>query len=361
MIKKKPPPEYNIGIIGCGKTGKDLFEFLTGFRFHVTLVCRTDEAVEKLANTFRKKQNRALKYRLTDPGTYNFRNQNTIITSDLNLLKNCHLVIEAISENADRKKELFRQIEPVVSPDCMLASNTSSIPPDELFKELKMPGRCLGLHFFFPVTMKNFVEINVAVKTGNKTVLKVEDFLKSIKKNFLVLTGNDHFIINRMFLKVQAGCCQLLQEGILDVSEIDALVKDRLFPAGIFNFFDQVGNDVMLQSVKNYLRYENDPGFFLPLIECLEEKVGEGRLGKKTKSGFYDYPLKTSSNETVSFNEPEIKNVLQKITGWCLDGIFDVLYRSVCSKSELEQIVKEYLMVEKSPFELAGEIGYVSK
>ncbi len=349
--------EYKIGIIGCGTTGKGLFDFLRGFPFHIVMVCRTEEAAGQFDKSFERQLNRAVKFNLINRETFNSHRLKTVITSDTGMLAECNLIIETITENADKKKKLFRQLESIVSQECILTSNTSSIFPDELFSEMKYPERCVGLHFFFPVSMENFVEINVARQTGDKTIESIKDFLKSIRKNHLVLTGKNHFMINRIFLKMQAGCCRILQEEKVNVTQIDEIVRKNLFSAGIFRFFDTVGNDVMLQSVKNYLHYEDDPDFFLPLVECLEEKVSQGNLGKKTKSGFYTYPLKTWSDESESLDETVKRALLQKITGWYLDGVYDALKRNICSKDELEQIVKEYLMVEKSPFELAGERG----
>ncbi len=349
-------PEYNIGIIGCGKMGKDLFDFLCSFPFQIILICKTDEAVGQVENAFQKKQKRALKYQLIDQDAFDFRDQNTVITSDLKHLNNCNLVIETITENSDKKKKLFKLLEPILSSDCILTSSTSSIPPGELFTGLANEENCLGLHFFFPVRMKDIVEVNVAKSTSINTVSFVKNFLKRIGRTSIVLQTKDHFIINRIFLKMQAGCSQLLEEGKHTVQEIDSLIKENLFPIGVFEFFDIVGNDVMLQSVKNYMQYEMDRAFYQALIALLEQQVTAGKLGVKSKSGFYEYPLLKSEQLFV-----EIPEVLQKITHWYLDGIFDTYEESICTKDELEHIVKEYMMIEKSPFELADEIGYNPK
>ena len=356
MISK---PEYRIGIIGCGKMGRDLFEFLVGFPFHITLVCKTDKAVEEITNSFEKKQKRALKYQLTDQGTFDFHNQNTIITSDQKLLEPCDLVIETITEDLNKKRGLFKQLNQTLSMDCVLASNTSSIPPDKLFAGMTNKENCLGLHFFFPVGMKDIAEVNLTKDTSNKTVLLVKDFLKKIGKSPIVLTKNNHFIINRIFLKMQAGCCQLLQEGKWSVYEIDALVKEHLFPIGVFEFFDYVGNDVMLQSVNNYIKYEADPRFFQALIEILDQKVKESKLGKKSNSGFYKNPLRKTTQNLEE--KADMLEALQEITHWYLDGVFDTYKKTICTKDELEHIVKEYMMIEKNPFKLAGELGYTPK
>jgi len=355
-MTKITPPEYNIGIIGCGKMGKDLFDFLCGFPFQITLVCKTDEATEQTKNIFGKKQKRALKYQLIDQDVFDFREQNTVITADLEQLKNCNLVLETISESIHKKKKLIQLLEPILSSDCILASNTSSILIDKLFTGIANKENCLGLHFFFPIAMKDIVEMNVTTNTSKKTVFFIRGFLKKLERTSIVLSTKEHFIINRIFLKMQAGCCQLLEEGKYSIQEIDELIKTNLFPVGVFEFFDHVGNDVMLQSVRNYVQYESNQAFYQPLIVLLEQKVREGKLGVKSNSGFYEYPLKKSSQIRVV-----MPDVLQKITHWYLDGVFDAYEKNICSKEELEHIVEEYMMIEKSPFELAGEIGYTSK
>jgi 3-hydroxybutyryl-CoA dehydrogenase len=355
----KSQDTYLVGIVGCGKMGKDLFDFLSGFSFYLTLVCKSEESVEQMKKVFEKKQKRALKYQLIDQDEYDFRNKNTMITSDLNQLASCNLVIESISEDIQLKRDLYNTLEVIISKDCIIASNTSSIAPDQLFKKAFHKDRCVGLHFFSPLAVKDLAEINVSEKTDEKTVLRIQEFLNEIGKFHLVLYGKDHFLINRIFLKMQAGCCQIIKEEKYQVHEIDELVTYGLFPIGIFEFFDHVGNDVMLRSVKNYIKYENDPLFYQPMMDLFEAKVNDGKLGIKTFSGFYEYPRK----KIVPDIEPEKKmdHVLQQITHWYLDGVFNTVTNSICTNDEMGHIVNAYMMVEKNPFDLAKEVGYTAK
>lgn len=339
--------------------GKDLFEFLRCYNFHVIMVCKSEVSVEQLKISFDKSQKRALKYHLIDQDQHEFRLQQTTITTDLNQLINCNLIIEAVTENLKLKKALFKQLELVIPKDCIITSNTSSISPDRLFKKMLFPERYIGLHFFFPVQMKDFVEINVSKNTSDETLERVKDFLIEIGKFHLELHERDHFLINRIFLKMQTGCCRILEEGKHDVNEIDDVIKAGLFPIGVFEFFDHVGLDIMLQSVKNYMQYESDPLSYQPLIEALEAKVKAGKLGKKTASGFYEYPRK----ENVSDAEWEVNNdhLLQQITHWYLEGVFKAVSNSACTKAEIAHVIKSYMMVEKNPFDLAQEVGYTPK
>jgi len=352
-------PEYNIGIVGCGKMGRDLFEFLVGFPFELTLVCKDENNCLYIQNIFDKKQKRALKYGLINQDFFSFRDQNTLISASLNVLEECDLVIECISESMQQKKALYSELSKIVNQKCVLASNTSSISPDKLFNELPNKKNCLGLHFFNPVVMKKTVEINLAIKTSKSALTFAEKFLDRIEKKYLVLKGESLFIMNRIFLKLQAGCCRLLYDGDLGTNEIDELIKAHLFPVGVFEFFEHVGYEVMLESVKNYVIYEQVPDFYQPLIYYLERKIYEGDLGVRIKTGRHEPSAEEPVIHRVSSSDQA--NLLDKIYHWYIDGVFMAYHQKLGSKDEIATFVMDYLMVDKSPFELAEEIGYAPK
>jgi len=114
----------------------------------------------------------------------------------------------------------------------------------------------------------------------------------------------------------------------------------------------------MLQSVNNYVHFEADHEFYHALIEALKQKVNQGKLGIKSNSGFYDYPVAIGQKPLEISDSTEL---VKKITAWYLDSVHDVLNSGICSKEELEHITREYMMVEKSSFDLAKEIGYSPK
>ena len=351
-------PESKIGIIGCGKMGRDIFNFLTQFPFRLTLICKSESAVNLLKDEFIKQQNRRLKYGLIDSETFNFRKAHTNFTTSLSQLKNAGLIIESVTEELELKRKLFIQAQKIIAKDCIIATNSSSISPDHLFAEISGPERGLGLHFFYPIAQKDIVEVNLAKMTSEKTLSIANFFLQEINKFHITLSYPHHFIMNRIFLRMQAGCGQLLDDGVASVDEIDGLIKSRLFPVGVFEFFDHVGNDVMLESVHNYLIYESDQDFFRPLLKILEQKVQQGELGVKSNVGFYKYPAPLKNQITETLNQPKL---LKRITHWYLDGVYHAHRFAGLSKRELEHIVKEYMLIEKSPFELASEVGYTPK
>lgn len=344
-------PEYRIGIIGCGKMGSELFDFLSGFPFELTMICETEEQIAKLENSFSKKQQRALKYGVIDNDFFVFRQRNTMISVEYNKLDKADLVIETVTEDLDIKRKLFKELSSIVLPGCIVASNSSSIPPQNIFAGLNNEKNCLGLHFFSPVSIKSIVELNLCDNTSEDAIGYITRFLERIDKKYIKLTGNELFLINRIFLKLQAGCCHALLSEDIGTYEIDELIKSNLFPIGVFEFFEHVGLEVMLHSVKNYLNFEYDKTFYQPLVAYLNDRIYEGGLDLRVKKGGYN-----SANTTYDRVE-----MVDKMYKWYLDGVFAALESGACSKEDLEFIVRDYMMTEKSPFELAKEIGYTYK
>jgi 3-hydroxyacyl-CoA dehydrogenase len=174
-----------------------------------------------------------------------------------------------------------------VPPGCIITSKSSSIIPSELNPSEQRKDKFVGLHFFYPVALRDIAEIIVTPDTSEETLHRVVFFLNSIRRRFLVLKEKESFILNRIFLAFQLEAFRLVNEKKASIHQIDKLVKEHFFPTGVFEFFDSVGLDVMLESVKNYSRTDPEPENYHPLIAHLQSLVSSGRLGTKTKCGFY--------------------------------------------------------------------------
>ena len=353
--------EYTIGIVGCGKMGTNLFHFLAGFPFSLVLICKSPGASEKIRQTFKRKLERSLKHGLTDRVTYDYRLSNTIISQSLKDLKDCDLVIESISENLEFKKELFQNLDQIVSETCILASNSSSFSPEDLIPHERRKHNTIGLHFFYPVALTDLAEVNTLNTTSPETIAFIKSFLNRINKFYLVFSETANFTINKMFLKLQAGCCLLHQQYGLSYARIDTIIKETLFPVGVFEFFDHVGIDTMHAAVTNYLKNFAGEQFYYPLIDELETLYKQGKLGKKSGEGFYQYQ-NTITPDSLHGKDlqqeiltGEIKNMLYQ---WYLEPVYQVVSNNICTKAEIDHIVKEYMNASQSPFVLAQHTGY---
>jgi len=185
--------------------GTNLFYYLLDFGFKLIWICHPSANIDKIRNTFEKKIKRSFDNGLMDEQHVTFLLNSIVISSDPTVLSPCDLIIEAISEDLELKKELFRAIDPVVSRNCILASNSSSIRPSELIPSESRKDKFIGIHFFYPIALKNIVEFITTADTSRKTKDFVKNFLYIIKRNWLLLNEKNSFILKSELGKAGPG------------------------------------------------------------------------------------------------------------------------------------------------------------
>jgi 3-hydroxybutyryl-CoA dehydrogenase len=334
-----------VGIIGEGKMGTNLFYYLLDFGFSLVWICSKDANIDKIIKSFSKKIKRSLDAGIIDEITYSDLQIKTIISSDLQHLKDCDLIIEAIPEDIGLKQQLFMKLEQLTSGDCIFASNSSSFNPSELSISLSGKNRFTGLHFFYPVSLKNMVEFIVSDNTSMVVIEKVKQFLSVIKRDHLYLKEKDSFILNKIYLDFQNEAFLIVLEENLSISQMDALIKTFLFPIGVFDFCDSVGNDIMLEAVRNYTREYTDKAHFLKFTHELERLVNENRFGIKNGAGFYTYPFE-ATDDGFSLNDLRqdvVQRTIDRLQITMTDSIKKFSSRSGISSYILNNAMKEYL------------------
>ena len=342
-----------ISVIGEGKMGSSIFLYLNGFDFLLTWLCSSEAEKEKAQKIFDKKTKFLFQSGAITEAEFALKSETTKITALIDDMKDCDLVIEAIWEDVGVKKTFFGSIDKVVNSDCIFTTNSSSILPSLLIPSESRKDKFAGLHFFFPVPLKNVVELIPCNSTSLKTIEALDQFLKKIKKKTLLQDEAHAFILNCLFLDFQAGAYRIFHEGRLSYKEIDDLVKQYFFPIGVFEFFDQVGNDIMLSSISNYVAKLHDKEFYAPILIKLKELVGSGRLGVKTKRGFYNYPPDVSDTGN-DFHEREFEDykhsATERLKGYYKQSVLSVIELKLCSCEELAEAVKDYMGMDTNPF-----------
>ncbi|MHC8381864.1 3-hydroxyacyl-CoA dehydrogenase PaaH [Pseudomonas sp. LB3P14] len=204
-------------------------------------------------------------------------------------LADADLVIEAIVENLEVKRDLLRQLEAVCSPDCILASNTSSLSITSLAAGLEHQGRMIGMHFFNPAPLMALVEIVSGLASDPVLVACLYETAKAWGKQPVYARSTPGFIVNRVARPFYAESLRLLQEGAADCATLDALIRDAGgFRMGAFELTDLIGHDVNYAvTCSVFDAYYGDFRFQPSLIQ--KELVDAGRLGRKSGFGFYDY------------------------------------------------------------------------
>jgi 3-hydroxyacyl-CoA dehydrogenase/enoyl-CoA hydratase/3-hydroxybutyryl-CoA epimerase len=295
IVKKDPGVEnyagsihefHKIGVLGAGLMGGGIAQLMA----HNDLPARMKDinlaAVAKGMEAAAKVFGEAVKKRRMKPKEMQDKMALISGTTDYSGFKNLDLVIEAIVEILDVKKKVFAEIDAIVPPHCILASNTSSLSITEMAKATQRPDKFAGLHFFNPVHRMPLVEVIRGESTSDETIASLVAFAKKIGKTpIVVMKDSAGFLVNRILGTYMAEAGRTLKEGAT-IEQIDeALVKFGM-PMGPINLFDEVGLDVAAK-VSHIL--ENAFGSRMAGEGMMDKIVETGRLGKKNGKGFYIY------------------------------------------------------------------------
>jgi len=198
------------------------------------------------------------------------------------------LIIEAVIEVMDAKKEVFEQLDRVCPPSTIFASNTSSLTIIEIAAATKRPDRFAGLHFFNPPVVMQLVEVVKAITTSDATVETLRAFVTRLGHTPVVCKDTPGFIVNRLMIPIMLEAIRALEQGVATADDIDKAVKLGLrHPMGPFELIDYTGLDINLHVANTFFDEFRDPAWAPPPL--LKRMVLAGHLGVKTGKGFYEY------------------------------------------------------------------------
>lgn len=278
-----------IAVIGSGTMGQGIAQICAAAGYNV-LLYDIESALLKTALS-RVRKNLEL---LVERGKLPASDIQTTLTrinpvTDFRQLQ-VDLVIEAVIENLDVKQKIFQEIEKLNDPDCILTTNTSSIPVTRIGAVLKHPQRFAGLHFFNPAPVMKLVEIVRGGATSDTTVQLLKDFSLRLNKQFVLAQDSPGFIVNRVARHFYLEPLKILEEQVADFRTVDTLLKSTGFKMGPFELMDLIGIDVNLSVTQSmYNSFNQEPKFRPSRIQ--QQKVDAGHLGRKTGLGFYEYGL----------------------------------------------------------------------
>ena len=279
----------NVLVIGSGVMGSGIAQLLSINKIKTTI---TDVSIENL-NRSKEKILFSLDSLLKKSIITN--NQRSISIKNIKFIKKLDqkinhfdLVLEAANEDYDTKKEIFKIVEKKISPKCILASNTSSISISEMGSELNFPERFIGMHFFNPAIIMKLVEIVKGKETSIETTNKIIKLTKRIGKIGIISKDSPGFISNRILMPMINEAIETLRQNVAGVDDIDSVMcLGMAHPMGPLKLADLIGLDVcksileVLRDGFNDKKYDPSP--------LLIKMVNEGKLGRKTKQGFYNY------------------------------------------------------------------------
>ncbi len=212
-------------------------------------------------------------------------------TTSLGDLGDCDLVVEAVVERLEEKKRVFTELDRICRPDAILASNTSSISIAAIAAATGRPERCLGLHFMNPVPLMKLVEIVRPKATSDEVYAAARAFVESLGKTAVTVKDSPGFIVNLLLMPYVCDAVRAVERGLASPEDVDTAMKLGCgMPMGPIELADHIGLDTTLSIVEVLHEGFRDDRYAAP--ELLRRKVAEGRLGRKTGSGFYTYVSK---------------------------------------------------------------------
>jgi len=277
-----------VGVVGCGLMGSGIAQVAATAGFP-TRVCEVSQPqLDKgLAAIGRSLDKLVEKGEL--PAEQKSRALANLETSlQLADLADCDLVIEAIIENLEEKKKLFRELDHMLQPEAILASNTSSLSITELMTVTGRAPRFIGLHFFNPVPLMKLVEVVKTVVTDPEVVQLAMDFARRVGKTAVLTSDRAGFIVNRLLIPYLLDAIRALEEGVGTIQDIDQGMKLGCnFPMGPFTLLDFVGIDTTYAIAEILFNEYREKRFAPPPL--LKRLVMAGMFGRKSGKGFYDY------------------------------------------------------------------------
>ena len=343
-----------IGVVGAGVMGHGIAAVFASSGYNVILSDVQDSflsaAIDKmkwsLENLYKK-------------GTLKEKAEDIIArvrtTTDLNEFASADYIVEVVKEDSTAKRNVLEKLDSIAGPECIFASNTSTIPITELASMTRRADRFIGLHFSNPPIMMPIVEIILASNTSEKTLSTTEDLVKSIHKEYVTVRKDvPGFLINRLNDRVILESMKMLEAGS-HMGNIDAMFRFRLgFPMGICELLDFVGID----TVYNANREMRSRGFSTEESALLKQKVEAGELGMKSGRGFYPYPKPDVYARPVLLpNEGMFSISPVKLLSSAINEAAWIVRNGVASKEDVDRSMKMAMNWPEGPLEMADRFG----
>jgi 3-hydroxybutyryl-CoA dehydrogenase len=346
----------NVGIIGSGTMGSGIAQVAATAGCAVKIYDTNVGALEKSKLGLEKILSRLVEKGRVDTEEKKRIQSNIHYVSSLNDLQDSNLIIEAIVENLNIKKNVFQELELLVSVDCIIASNTSSLSIASIASSLNNPERCLGIHFFNPAPLMKLVEVIPAIQTNEKTIAMSVETLKIWNKIVAIAKDTPGFIVNRVARPYYGEALRIYEEGIADFSTIDWAMKSiGGFRMGPFELMDFIGNDVNYTVTESvFTAFYFDPRYKPAFTQKRYSEAGY--LGRKSGRGYYDYSEGASS---LAPHEDKVlaHQIFDRILVMLINEAADALFWGIGSIKDIDNAMTTGVNYPKGLLAWADEIG----
>ena len=345
-----------VGVLGAGTMGAGIAQVAAQNGSEVVLVDLNQEMLTKAENNLDKVLARLVeKGSISEDEKINIQGRITYST-DVHDFKSSKIVIEAIVEKLEVKHSVFANLETIVSQECILASNTSSLSIASIGSVLKNSSRVIGIHFFNPAPLMPLVEIIPAVQTSQETLDFSKELISSWNKVGVICKDTPGFIVNRVARPYYGEALKIYEEGLADFATIDwAMTTIGGFRMGPFTLMDYIGNDVNYAVTESvFASFYYDPRFKPSFTQ--KRHMEAGFYGRKSGRGYYNYAegaVLPQANEDKVLGQKIVNRILAMLINEAIDAVF----LNVATKEDVDLAMTNGVNYPKGLLKWADEIG----
>ena len=345
-----------VSVIGAGTMGSGIAQVAASNGCQVTIVDSFPQSLETS-----KSKLKSILNRLVEKGKINQEKSQLIIsnikwTTEMKDISTSNLVFEAIVENMEIKQKLFSQMGQLVSDDCILATNTSSLSVTGIASICSNKSRVMGIHFFNPVPLMKLVEVIPTDETDKKLLSEVKSILENWEKSVVTAKDTPGFIVNRVARPFYSEALKIYEEGIADFATIDWAMKEfGEFRMGPFELMDYIGNDINYSATKAvYDGTNHDPRYKPSSIQ--KKLMDEGLLGRKSGKGYFDYS-ENAVNPEPNKNDELGRKIFNRILAMLINAAADVLNNEIATQDDIDTAMTTGVNYPQGLLKWADEIG----
>ncbi len=344
-----------IAVIGAGLMGTGISYVSRASGYEVIMTDLDDDAIQRGLSRFNGYVESGIKRGKLSPEDGEKLVSKLVTTTNLSeAVSDVDLVIEAVYENMDVKKKLFKEMDSAAKPHTILASNTSSLSITELGKVTNRPDKVIGMHYFSPVPAMKLLEVIVGKETNEDTIQTAIEVGEKQRKITVKAIDSPGFIVNRLRAQISRAVLQIYEQGLASAEEIDTAMKEKFgTPMGSLELSDFVGLDVSLGTGSTL---ERELGDCYKVPEILKKFVEQGRIGRKAGKGFYTY----EDGQKISLEEPKGADptwLVNRIIMPYLREAMIELETGIASKEDIDKAMKLGSNYKEGPFETIERLG----